>query len=74
MLDLCDRAGPDGQMNNDHARTPSKHRATANAARSRATLSGFWPDCGHRPEFGQKPDIVTSGRQDARGFVVASDP
>jgi hypothetical protein len=45
-------------MNGDHARTQSKHRATANVAGSHSTLSGVWPDFGRCPDFGRKPDIA----------------
>jgi hypothetical protein len=53
-------------MNGDHARTQSKHHATANAARSRSTLSGIWPDCGRCPDTGRKPDIAMQGRRSRR--------
>jgi hypothetical protein len=60
-------------MNGDHARTQSKHRATANVARSRSTLSGVWPDFGRCPDIGRQSDIAMQGRRyllvPARGCV-----
>lgn len=47
----------------------SKRRAVGNTARSRAELSGEWPDSGRRPSFGRNPG------QDQRSCpVLAFEP
>src|SRR5882724_6710012 len=53
-------------MATSSGRAESKRWAAANDARSCATLSGIWPDFGHRPNSGRKPD---KGQRHTGGFA-----